>query len=118
MNDFEKRLSGIPLNPPAPDLRSAILASAERERSRRNTPVIPAFLRSHPFAWAALAAGWLVIGYLNFAGPSGSELNSLAISGRPSPTAPQVAEYIERRRLLLRFPSSAGQALETDRSKL
>jgi hypothetical protein len=118
MNDLEKRLAEIPLNPPPADWREAILTAAKEENPRAKVIGFPAFLRAHPVAWGALAACWLVIGGLNLSGPSRSEVHSLAMVPGKSPTAPQMAEYFERRQLLLRWPDATGAIFQIDRSKL
>lgn len=118
MNDFEKRLAEIPLNPPPADWREAILAAAERETPRGRVIAFPAFLRAHPVAWGALAACWLLIGFFNLSGPARGEIHSLAMAPGKAPTAPQMVEYLERRQLLLRWPGATGTIFQMDRSKL
>ena len=115
MNRFEHRLAGLPLQPPPADWRDAVLAAAEAKDRRK---VIPLFLRRHPVAWGALAACWLVIGFLNFSGPHGYDLHSLAGDPGRMPTAAQTAEYFERRQLLLRWPGATETIFQLDRSKL
>jgi hypothetical protein len=60
----------------------------------------------------------MVIGFLNFSGPNGNDLHSLAGDPGRTPTAAQTAEYFERRQLLLRWPGAAETIFQLDRSKL
>jgi hypothetical protein len=114
MKPFEKRLADLPLHPPPEDWRETILAAAEA-KSRRQVIPFPSFLRAHPIAWAALAAGWMVIGFLNFSGP---DLHSLAGDSRRMPTATQMAEYLERREHLIRRAEATDAIFPIDRTKL
>lgn len=112
MNDLEKRLAGTPLAPPPADWREAILAAAEKESPR----IVPFPWR--PVVWGALAACWVAIGLLNLSGPGDAEIHSLALAPGQAPTAPQIAEYLERRQLLLRWPAASETIFNIDRSKL
>lgn len=112
MNDLEKRLAAIPLSPPPALWREAILAAAEKESPR----VI--LFPWRPVVWGALAACWVAIGFLNLSGPRSNEIHSLALAPGQAPTAPQIAEYLERRQLLLRWPAASGTIFQIDRSQL
>jgi len=114
MNDFEKRLAEIPLNPAPAGWREAILAAAEKETPRARATIFP----WRPVAWGALAACWVLIGFFNFSGPGRGEIHSLAIAPGRTPTAPQMAEYFERHRLLLRWPAATETIFQIDRSKI
>lgn len=118
MNDLEKRLAELPLNPSPPDWREAILSAAEKESPRAKVIVFPAFLRAHRVAWGALAACWLAIGFLNVADPSHGELYSLAIVPGQTPSVTQIAAYFELREQLLRWPTATATILKIDRYKL
>jgi hypothetical protein len=119
MKRFEERLAELPLNPPPADWRDAILAAAAAEEGKRKKIVpFPAFLRRHPVVWGALAACWLVIAFLNFSGPGEGELHLMAKVPERTPSAAQMAEYFERRQLLLRWPTATDTAFKLDRSKL
>ena len=78
MTPLEKKLSEIPLRTLPPEWESEILATAKRtERVKPFAFWFPAWrnlLWSHPTAWAAIAAVWIVILTLNWSGPHGSEL--------------------------------------------
>jgi hypothetical protein len=115
MKPFEERLADLPLQPPPADWRKSILAAAEAE-SRRKVVPIPAFVRNHPVAWSALAACWLMIGFLNFSGPKGDELHSLAWDSARTPSAAQTAEYFARREHFLRGVEEP--VFHIDRTKL
>jgi hypothetical protein len=117
MKLFEQRLAELPLNPPPADWRDAILAAAEAQERRKLLP-FPSFLRRHPVVWGALAACWLVIGFLNFSGPAGDDLHMVAKLPEKTPSAQQVAEYFERRQLLLRWPAATETVFKLERSKL
>jgi hypothetical protein len=114
MNDLEKRLGTIPLSPPPADWREAILAAAEKETPRAKVMIFP----WQPMVWGALAACWVAIGFLNLSGPSRAEVFSLAMAPDKAPTALQIAEYFERRELLLRWPGAYETILTIERSKL
>jgi hypothetical protein len=110
MDDFEEILKRQSFRPLPPDLRAEILAaasapaqpavSASSKRVPTSTTPRPwwsAWLWPSPYAWAALAAAWLVILGLNLADSS----------SRPAqfpgnfPSSPQfLALLVEQRRLL------------------
>lgn len=118
MKSFEQRLAELPLNPPPADWRATILAAADEAQKRKKVIPFPAFLRRHPIAWGALAACWLVIGFLNFSGPGNDDLHLMAKVPERAPSAAQMAEYFERRQLLLRWPAETEIIFKIDRSKL
>ncbi len=92
MTPFEKRLAETPLRPIPPEWRREILAAAQVPRSCWSfAALLPAIqnpkskiqnlLWPHPYAWAALAACWIVIATLSFSGPRGPELYAVTPKG-------------------------------------
>jgi hypothetical protein len=78
MDDFEQFLTSQPLRDVPPAWREEILATAATTTMARETPPPSAagpwwraWLWPSPYAWAALAAAWLVIFGLNFAAQTG-----------------------------------------------
>lgn len=118
-DEFEKRLSGVPLRPPPAEWRQQILAAASTACPRpvAHDPRLSTFdlLRSllwpHPVAWGSLAVAWVCIGLLHWLGPGEA----------PGQAAPQVLarNWSEQRRevaMMLSVDAPETPALPKPRS--
>jgi len=103
--DFESQLARRPLRELPPEWRDAVLAQARAAAPQREKAAADwrAWLWPHPWAWAALAAIWLLIAGLNVSGPHGEALYAISpAKGNEAPFSPgQYAAYLRLRNLLL-----------------
>ncbi|HEY5793261.1 MAG TPA: hypothetical protein VIS74_08180 [Chthoniobacterales bacterium] len=95
-DSIETRLAQIPLRELPPEWKQAVLA-----RSRRTATPAPLrlnfrdWLWPHPWAWAGVAAAWLLIAGLNCSGPRGGALYAIHPAQRIS--TEQYAAYVRVR---------------------
>jgi hypothetical protein len=97
MNDFEKNLKRQSFRPVPPELRAEILAAASTAPRAATAPWWRLAFWPSPYAWATLAAVWLVILGLDFA----SSPNHPADLRAQTQSSPEIfALLLEQRRLL------------------
>jgi hypothetical protein len=102
MDPLEEILKRQAFRPVPPDLRAEILAAAHTAKlAPRPSPVswLSAWLWPSPYAWAALAAAWLLIIGLNLAAQS-DRIASPNHSGPTASSSDILAVLVEQRRLL------------------
>ncbi len=107
--DFEKQLQRQPLRPVPADWRADILKAANAVSSAPNTAhptpsllstihsQLSALLWPCPQAWAGLAAVWLVILAVNYAGEDKSEI----MTAKSPPPTPQMMMALQEQRKML-----------------
>ena len=112
MDDFEEILKRQTFRPVPPDLRAEILAAAsapaqpavsalpKRVPASTPRPWWCAWLWPSPYAWAALAAIWILLAVVQFGTQSTTERIRLARHQPASPPREWVASLAEQRQLL------------------
>lgn len=111
MNDdfLEKRLRELPRREVPPEWCTEILSAAASAKPRRSVTWLPSFvalkslLWPHPYAWAGLAAVWVVIAGLNFSGPRGEALYAVTpANAKPMEiTTERYVAYLRQTKLFL-----------------
>lgn len=97
-DSFEEHLSKLQRTEVPSHWREEILTQALRERSNSTIFAQEAgnfwtrFFGPHPLAWGSLAALWVLIAVLNFAGPHDAQL--YAFSG-PAPTLQELTLQLQ-----------------------